>query len=213
MKARLLLSIFWTFLKMGPFTFGGGYALIPVIEREIVEKRRWLGKGEVADIVTAAASVPGAVGVNAAAFIGHRLAGAAGAGAALLGILLPAFCILIALLLAYTRIKDHPKVEGAFTAIRATVVALIAYAAFLIGRSAVFDFTTGAFAVAAVALLAFGGGFVHPFGGVVLGAAGGIAAVKIRSRFGRPTRLDRSEPGQKRKEKPNEQEPVIDYMI
>jgi chromate transporter len=67
MKARLLLSIFRTFLKMGPFTFGGGYALIPVIEREIVEKRRWLDKREVADIVTAAASVPGAVGVNSAA--------------------------------------------------------------------------------------------------------------------------------------------------
>src|SRR5690606_19677716 len=134
MKAGRLLAIFWTFLRMGPFTFGGGYALIPVIEREIVAKRRWLREEEVADIVTAASSIPGAAGVNSAAFIGHRLAGVAGAAAALLGILLPAFCIMIALLLVYVRIKDHPKIEGAFTAIRATVVALIAYAAFRIGR-------------------------------------------------------------------------------
>jgi len=199
-QAKLLSSLFLTFLKMGPLTFGGGYALLPVIEREIVDKKGWLRSNEVADIVAVAGSAPGAVAVNSAAFIGYRIAGAKGAVAALLGILLPTFFIIIVLSQAYMLLKDDPKVEAALKAIRATVVALIVYAAYKIGKSAIFDMSTGAIAAASIALLAFGGGHIHPAWIIAFGAAGGIAVVTIRSMFGKKTKLD-------------DDEPVYDYMI
>ncbi len=202
MKAnwRMIGSLFATFLKMGPFTFGGGYALIPVIEREIVEKRKWLQSEDVADIVAVSGSVPGAVAVNSATLIGYRIAGIGGALSALLGIFLPTFALMIGLSLVYIQMKDNPKIEAAFLSIRATVVAMIVYAAIKIGKTAVVDFATGALAAIAVCLLLFGQGFVHPVWVIVFGALAGIAVVKIRSLLGKKTKLE-------------EKEPVYDYMI
>jgi len=197
-KWKLLGSIFLTFLKMGPFTFGGGYALIPVIEREIVDKRKWLQSQDVADIIAVSGSIPGAVAVNSATFIGYRLAGIGGALAALLGIFLPTFALMIGLSLVYVQIKDNPKIEAAFLSIRATVVALIVYAAIKIAKTAIVDFATGALAAIAVGLLLTG--YVNPVLLIVFGAASGIAVVKIRSLFGKKTKID-------------EEEPVYDYMI
>jgi len=197
-KRKLLGSIFLTFLKMGPFTFGGGYALIPVIEREIVEKRKWLHSNDVADIVAVSGSVPGAVAVNSATFIGYRLAGTGGAVAALLGIFLPTFVLMIGLSLMYIHLKDNPKIEAAFLSIRATVVALIAYAAIKIAKTAIVDFSTGALAAIAVGLLL--SGYVHPVWLIAFGALSGIAVVKVRALLGKKTKID-------------EEEPVYDYMI
>jgi len=202
MKAnwKLIGSLFATFLKMGPLTFGGGYALIPVIEKEIVEKRKWLQSEEVADIVAVSGSVPGAVAVNSATLIGYRIAGFGGALSALLGIFLPTFVLMIGLSLVYVQMKDNPKIEAAFLSIRATVVAMIVYAAIKIGKTAIVDFATGALAAVAVCLLLFGGSFVHPVWVIVFGALAGIAVVKIRALFGRRTKLE-------------DKEPVYDYMI
>jgi chromate transporter len=202
MKAnwKLIGSLFATFLRMGPLTFGGGYALIPVIEKEIVEKRKWLQSEEVADIVAVSGSVPGAVAVNSATLIGYRIAGIGGALSALLGIFLPTFVLMIGLSLVYVQMKDNPKIEAAFLSIRATVVAMIVYAAIKIGKTAVVDFATGALAAIAVCLLLFGGSFVHPVWVIVFGALAGIAVVKIRALFGRRTKLE-------------DKEPVYDYMI
>jgi len=197
---KLIGSLFATFLRMGPLTFGGGYALIPVIEKEIVEKRKWLQSEEVADIVAVSGSVPGAVAVNSATLIGYRIAGLGGALSALLGIFLPTFVLMIGLSLVYVQMKDNPKIEAAFLSIRATVVAMIVYAAIKIGKTAVVDFATGALAAVAVCLLLFGGSFVHPVWVIVFGALAGIAVVKIRALLGRKTKLE-------------EKEPVYDYMI
>lgn len=120
--------------KNGSFHIRGGYALVPVIEREIVEKRKWLQSEEVADIVAVSGSVPGAVAVNSATLIGYRIAGIGGALSALLGIFLPTFALMIGLSLVYVQMKDNPKIEAAFLSIRATVVAMIVYAAFKIGK-------------------------------------------------------------------------------
>ncbi|MBH5320224.1 chromate transporter [Paenibacillus sp. GSMTC-2017] len=200
-KWKLLGSIFYTFLKMGPASFGGGYALIPVIEREIVEKRNWLQSEDVANITAVSGSVPGAVAVNSAMFIGYRIAGTYGAIAALLGIFLPTFFLMIGLTLAYLQVKDHPKIEAAFLSIRATVVALIVYAAIKIGKTAIIDFTTGSLAAVSVGLLLLSNGHFHPLWLIVLGAFSGIAVVKIRTFFGKKTKLD------------NKEETVYDYMI
>ncbi|BBI36709.1 chromate transporter [Cohnella abietis] len=196
---KLLSSIFVTFLKIGPITFGGGYALIPVIEREVVDRRGWLRTQEIADVFAVAGSVPGAVAVNSATYIGYRIAGIRGATAALLGILLPTCCLMIGLSIFYVQMKDNPKIEAAFLSIRVTVVALIAFAAFKIGRTAVIDSTTGSLAVIASLLLFFGN--VHPVYVIAFGAAAGIAVVKIRVLLGKDFKLK------------EEKEVVYDYMI
>ena len=201
MNWRLLSSLFVTFLKMSPVTFGGGYAMIPVIEREVVDQHGWLKSEEVADVFAVAGSVPGAVAVNSAIFIGYRIAGVTGAVAALLGICLPTFCIVIGLTAFYTVMKDNAKVEAAFTAIRATVVALIVYAAIKIGKTAIVDIATGVLTVAAIALLIFGSGYIHPAWLIVIGAAAGMIIVKIREHFGKPAKL------------PKQDEQVYDYSI
>ncbi|MBB6675183.1 chromate transporter [Cohnella nanjingensis] len=194
---KLTGSIFLAFLKMGPLTFGGGYALIPVIEREVVEKKEWLPPEEITDIMAIAGSVPGAVAANSATLIGYRIAGIRGALAALFGILFPAFCLMIALSVFYVQFKDNAKIQAAFTAIRATVAALIVYAAVRIGRTSVVDFATGAIAAVGLLLLFTR---LHPMLVIVFGAVAGIAAVMLRDRFGKPT-------------KPLDETPVYDYMI
>lgn len=179
-----LLAIFVTFLKMSPVTFGGGYAMIPVIEREVVDRRGWIRREEVADVMAVAGTVPGAIAVNSAIFIGYRVNGVKGAIAALLGIFLPTFCIVIAFATLYAAMKDNPKVEAAFQSIRATVVALIVYAAIKVGKSAIVDFSTGVLAAVTVVLLYFGGGHLHPVWLIFIGAATGMAIVKIRMKLG-----------------------------
>lgn len=199
MNLKLLFQLFTAFLKMSPVTFGGGYAMIPVIEREVVEQRGWLRQEEVADVFAVAGSAPGAVAVNSAIFIGYRIAGVMGAIVALLGIFLPTFLIVIGLAAFYTAMKDNPKIEAAFLAIRATVVALILYAAIQIGKSAIVDMVTGVLAVAAVSLLYFGGA-LHPAWLIVIGALAGIVIAKIRTLSGKPA-------------PEKEKEQVFDYSI
>jgi chromate transporter len=98
MKSRLkdIFILFFTFLKIGAFTFGGGYAMIPLIEREIIDNRKYIEKKEVLDIIAVSASMPGAIAINIATFIGYRVAGYAGSIASILGCVLPSFCIIYA---------------------------------------------------------------------------------------------------------------------
>lgn len=197
---KLLLRIFTTFVKISPVTFGGGYALIPVIEREAVENRKWVKTDEMTDIITVAQTVPGAIAVNAAALIGFRLAKWPGALAALLGIMLPTFCFVVLLSVFYLQMKDHPKVEAAFTAIRATVVALIVYAACKTGKNSIIDPTTAVITLITVALLYFCGDIIHPVLLIVGGAVAGLAAVSIRKLLGLKAVQEKKEE-------------VYDYMI
>ena len=90
-KARLL---FWTFFKIGAFTFGGGYAMIPLIQREVAERRRWLKDGDILDIVAIAESTPGPIAINSATFVGYQVCGTFGAFCATLGVVLPSFLVI-----------------------------------------------------------------------------------------------------------------------
>ncbi len=120
-----LLPLFLTFLKIGAFTFGGGYAMIPIIQREAVENRRWITDDDILEIIAIAESTPGPIAINSATFVGSRVAGTAGAACATLGVILPSFvCILIIarLLEAFQHLKP---VQYAFFGIRAGVLALI----------------------------------------------------------------------------------------
>ena len=139
---KMIVQVFWTFFKIGPVTFGGGFAMIPLIEKEVVAKRNWLKKADVTDAFALSQSVPGAIAINSATFIGHRIAGVKGAIAAMLGISLPTFLIVLSLGGIYMLIQDSPKIEAAFISIRASIVALIIFAAIKVGKTAIIDKST-----------------------------------------------------------------------
>lgn len=127
MKERLHRagSLFGTFFKIGAFTFGGGYAMIPLIQREVVEKRRWMEQSDILDIVAIAESTPGPIAINTATFVGYRTGGLVGAGCATLGVVLPSFVIIFALSFVLRQFQALKAVQYAFWGIRAGVLALL----------------------------------------------------------------------------------------
>jgi chromate transporter len=124
-KMKKLFNIFITFLRIGAFTFGGGYAMIPLINKEAVEKNKWVSDDDILDIIAISESTPGPISVNAATFIGYKVAGFWGAFFATLGLILPAFIIMFLLSFVLRKIKDNKIVLYAFFGIRAGVLALI----------------------------------------------------------------------------------------
>ena len=119
------LQLFLTFLKIGAFTFGGGYAMIPLIEREAVDNKGWVTDDELLEVVAVAESTPGPIAINAATFVGYRVGGVIGAFFATLGVVLPSFIIICALSAVLDKFGGIRAVKYAFTGIRAAVVALI----------------------------------------------------------------------------------------
>ena len=120
-----LWSLFSSFFKIGAFTFGGGYAMIPLIQREVIDNRRWIAENEFLDLLTVAQSVPGPLSLNTAVFVGYKMRGYAGATAAILGSILPSFVIILAIAIFFADVRDNPVVDAAFKGMRPAVVALI----------------------------------------------------------------------------------------
>ena len=119
-----LWQIFLVFAKIGAFTIGGGYAMIPIIQGEL-SRRGWISEEDLPDIVALSQSAPGVMAVNISIFAGHRLRGLKGAVAATIGSILPSFLIILAIAMFFTAFRDNPWVERAFKGIRPVVVALI----------------------------------------------------------------------------------------
>ncbi|WP_050184376.1 chromate transporter [Domibacillus robiginosus] len=188
---KLLLDIFITFFKIAPVTFGGGYAMIPVIEREIVTKKQWLEEKDLTDVFALAGSVPGAVAINSATFTGYRVAGVKGALAATIGVIIPTFLIVLLLGIFYITFKDNPKVDAAFEGIRPAVVAMIAFAAYKLKGSALIDKTTITAFILSVFLLLFFQ--VHPMLLIIGSAFCGIILVNIRAKLGKKTPIENKE--------------------
>ena len=124
-KAKRILTLFLTFFKIGAFTFGGGYAMIPLIQREIVEKHGWMTDEDILDIFAIAESTPGPIAINSATFVGFRTAGFWGAALATTGVVLPSFVIILLISFLLTGFADIPAVQYAFFGIRAGVLALL----------------------------------------------------------------------------------------
>jgi len=167
-----LFKIFWIFFKIGAFTFGGGYAMIPLIEREMVEKQGWISEKEIVDIFAVSESVPGAIAINSATFIGYKIAGFWGAIFAMFGVVLPSFLVITAIAAVFIRFQDLPVVKAAFEGIRATVVALIVMAAIKVTKSAIKDKVGIFIMVVAFALLVFAS--LHAILIIILGAITGL---------------------------------------
>lgn len=134
------MNIYWdsfkTFFKIGIFTLGGGYAMIPLIEEEVVNKHRWVEKEEMLDLIAIAQSCPGVFAINIAIFIGYKLRKTRGAIATAFGTALPSFLIILAIAMFFSQFKENKFVAAMFRGIRPAVVALIAVPTFRLGQRA-----------------------------------------------------------------------------
>lgn len=121
----MLLKLFTTFFKIGLFSFGGGFAMIPLIQREVIEKHKWIDEKDFLDMLVLAQSTPGPIAVNTSVFVGYKMAGVAGAIMATLGTVLPSFMVILLLALFFAEVRENRYVDAAFRAMRPAVVALI----------------------------------------------------------------------------------------
>ena len=172
-KAVSLQTIFLVFLKVGAFTFGGGYAMLPIIQREVVDRREWVDENLFIDIIVLAQSLPGAIALNSAIQIGMRLRGILGGLLAALGIIVPSVAVVLTLVAFFLPVlQDNVYLQAIFSGLRPAVVALIAAAVVGLGRN-IFDnwisFSLAAALLAAALLLK-----LHP---IIILLAGGLAGL------------------------------------
>lgn len=131
-----LFELFWVFFKIGSFTLGGGFAMIPLMEKEIVDSKKWLGKEDFLDILSLSQAMPGIFAANMASSIGYRLRGPIGAVVAVIGNILMPILMILALAVFFRYFRDNPLVESIFKGIRPCVVALIAAPVFTMAKNA-----------------------------------------------------------------------------
>lgn len=130
----MLGKLFLSFFRIGAFTFGGGYAMIPLIEREVTEKQEWVERKDFIDLLALAQSSPGPISLNTAVFVGFKMRGFAGALAALLGMVLPSFLIILLIAIYFPKIQHNAWVTAAFRAMRPAVVALMLWPVISLSR-------------------------------------------------------------------------------
>ncbi len=132
---NIYLDAFKTFFKIGLFTIGGGYAMIPLVQEEIVDKRRWIDKHDFMDLLAISQTVPGVFAINISIFIGYKLRGFKGSVVTTLGTVMPSFIIILSIALFFQSFQDNPVVTRIFKGIRPAVVALIAVPTFQMAKS------------------------------------------------------------------------------
>jgi chromate transporter len=168
---------FITFFKIGIFTLGGGYAMIPLIEEEVVNRKQWVRKEEMLDLIAIAQSCPGVFAINIAIFIGYKLNKLRGALATTLGTALPSFMIILLIAMFFKQFEDNAVVAAMFRGIRPAVVALIAVPTFNLGRRAELNkFTIWIPVVSALAIWALG---ISPIWIIIVAGIGGYIYGRI----------------------------------
>lgn len=153
----LYLQLFWTYIKIGTFTIGGGYVMLSLIEHEIVDRKGWIDREEFMNMIALAQAAPGLIAVNSAIFIGWRIGGWRGVIATVLGAVLPSFFIILAIAMLFQDYKDYPAVEAIFKGVRPAVVALIAAPLVRMASSAKITWTTAIIPIAGALLIWLGG--------------------------------------------------------
>lgn len=165
-------QLFTTFFRIGAFTIGGGYAMIPLIQREVVDRRKWIPEEEFIDMLAMAQSAPGVIAINTAIFIGYKLKGFKGSVVTTLGAALPSFLIILLIATFFTRFRENEVVERIFKGIRPAVVALIAAPLWKMAKSAKVTWKTAIIPIAAALLIWLVG--LSPVIIVAAAIAGGI---------------------------------------
>ena len=152
---NIYLDIFTCFAKIGAFTIGGGYAMIPIIQKEVVDKRGWISEEDFMDVLAISQSAPGILAVNISIFLGHKLRGTKGSIVATLGSTLPSFTIILIIAMFFAGYQDNPTVMAIFKGIRPVVVSLIAVPMINMAKKAKLNFYTGSLAVLTALLIIF----------------------------------------------------------
>jgi len=177
----MLWQLFWSFFKIGAVTFGSGLAMIPVIEKEVVDRKKWFGREDFYSHFALAQSCPGPIVINTAVFVGFRQKGLPGAVAAVLGCVIPSFLIILAIALLLEQYRENAYVVAAFKGLMPAVVALIAVPFFrMLQPLPLYKIVIG---VAAALLLWLTG--ISPVWAVVAGILAGSAEALINYRRGR----------------------------
>lgn len=175
---NLYWKLFWIFAKVGVCTFGGGYAMLPILQRELVEKRGWVREEELTDYFAIGQCTPGVIAVNTATFVGHKLKGPAGGVVATLGVVFPSIVIIMVIAAFLQNFAELPVVIHAFNGVRACVCALILSSVLKLRKSTMVDVPT-VLIFAVVVALAVVGNFVTFPAGTTLAAVMGFVTSPI----------------------------------
>ena len=174
---NLLVDLFLTFARIGVCTFGGGYAMLPILQRELVENKKWATETELADYYAVGQCTPGIIAVNTATFVGSSQGGIPGGIVATLGVVFPSACIILAIAAFLSNFMHLDVVTHAFNGVRAGVVALILSSVIKLFKNAVTDWTTRIIYAVVLVLAGYGAFFPLPQG--ALGAVLGVASSPV----------------------------------
>lgn len=183
MKKVNLWNIFITFFKIGAFTFGGGYAMISILEEDLVNNKKWITSADMLDMLVIAESTPGVIAVNTATSVGYKLRGVLGALIATLGVVLPSFLIICGLSFAIDAVADNTWYKAAFSGVQACVTVLIVNAFVKMGKQLKRDWFSAVLLVAAFAVALFTDFDVIFL--ILIGGALGVAYVFICDAIGK----------------------------
>ena len=167
-----LFKLFISFLKIGAFSFGGGYAMLPLIKKEIIVVRGWLSVKEFIDILAVVEMTPGPIAINSATFLGYRVAGVLGSIVATMGVILPSFIIILIIAHFLEKFKESEYVDWGFKGIRPVVLGLIIAASLTVTKDAFIDFKSVGIGVALFYLISFKK--LHPIFAIVLVGIAGV---------------------------------------
>ncbi|WP_195963617.1 chromate transporter [Clostridium cuniculi] len=175
---KKLIELFISIFKIGAFTFGGGYAMIPLIEEEVVNNKGWLSKEEFVDILIVAQSLPGALAVNTSIFLGYKISGILGAITTLIAVILPSFFIILIIAIFFMQFRDNYYINAAFQGITAAVPILVLVGAISLSRGLSKNLRTIlTIIIALIALMFFN---IHPVLVVVI--SGVYGAIFLREK-------------------------------
>ena len=175
---NLYWQIFFTFAKIGAFTIGGGYAMAPLIQREVVDKKQWLSKNDFIDMLAVSQAVPGILAVNIAIFAGYKIKGNGGSIIATLGAILPSFIIILVIAMFFRHFDDNIWIQKMFKAIRPAVVALIAVPVFTTAKAIGINIKTIIIPIASAFLIWYWG--VSPIYIILVAGVGGLTYGKLK---------------------------------
>lgn len=173
-------KLFKIFAKIGAFTIGGGAAMIPIIEKEVVSKNKWLTSEEFLDIIAIALTAPGLIAVNVSIFVGHKICGIKGSIIATLGSILPPFIIILLIAALFTNYQENETIQSIFKGIRPAVVALIAAPVIKMAIANKLNIYTGSIALFTLVGIAFIG--ISPIWIIVIALLGSIIYSFVESK-------------------------------
>ncbi|ANQ51358.2 chromate transporter [Flammeovirga yaeyamensis] len=168
----IYLELFFSFFKVGMFTFGGGYAMVPLLEKELIDKKKWLTNDELLEIMSIAQMTPGTIAINAATFVGYREKGLLGGIMTTIGVMAPSYLVITIIYHLFNTSFEHPIAQKAFLGARACIVALIGHSVWKMFKGSITEkFGLSIFLGASILLFVFN---IHPILLIILGAVTGI---------------------------------------